>query len=65
MDPAVKFADFTHWSARYIILYSIDDYGKKAVIKAQIWVKILDILNREKFRSASMSMNVENGLLDE
>ena len=65
MDPAVRFADYTHWSAKYIIVYNIDDYGKKAMIKAEIWVKVLDALNRENFRSANMSLNMENGLLDE
>lgn len=57
--PAVKFNQFTYYSARYTIVYNIDDYGKKNVIKGLIWESILYHLKKENINSASLTMNFD------
>jgi potassium-dependent mechanosensitive channel len=64
-SPSVKFNQFTHWSAKYTIVYSIDDYGKKNLIKGQIWESVLHYLKEERIYSANMTMNLDSLMLND
>lgn len=57
--PSICFGEYTHWSAKYIIFYYTDDYGKKNKIKREVWEKLLKAMNREKIRSATIPLNFE------
>ena len=56
-SPVVKFNQYTHWSARYIMLYNIDDYGKKNAVKGPIWVEVLKMMQVKNIKVASMKVD--------
>ncbi|MCP4753964.1 MAG: mechanosensitive ion channel [Proteobacteria bacterium] len=58
--PDVRFDLFTHWSARYVLSYRIVDYTKRFAIRKKIWENLIKAFNREKIKSASMSLSVDN-----
>lgn len=60
----VKFNQYTHWSARYIMLYNISDYGKKNAIKGPIWIEVLKTMREKNIKVASMKLDTER-ILDE
>ncbi len=57
VDPIVSFNTFTHWSAKYLIMYSIEDYGARFRIKKVIWEETLKCLEKSNIRIASMKFD--------
>ena len=51
--PLVRFDDYTWWSARYLCVYAIDDYGKRRQALANVWEKVIYAFDKAGIVTAS------------
>ncbi|MDX2469754.1 MAG: mechanosensitive ion channel [SAR324 cluster bacterium] len=51
--PIVRFDDYTWWSARYLCVYNIGDYGVRRQALADVWEKVIQGLKKAGIDTAS------------
>lgn len=56
-DPIVKFNTYTHWLAKYLIMYSMEDYGTRYRVKGLIWEAIIKHMKARGIKVASLKID--------
>ncbi|MDT8447321.1 MAG: mechanosensitive ion channel [bacterium] len=51
-EPLVRFDNYTHWSATYVCVYAIGDYGRRRVIHGKVWEALVAAFKKHKISSA-------------
>lgn len=52
-EPVVRFDDYTHWSATYVLVYAIGDYGRRRVIHGKVWEALVNAFAKHKVQTAN------------